>query len=106
MTDGKTAEFELNKDFDDAAEEDEPEQSDARLGAGFGGHDQFAGPDDIGGDDQSGADVLEDVQWPMRWVGDFGCDAAIGELRLGGVRHTRGLQEETAGAECGDVGSK
>jgi hypothetical protein len=25
---------------------------------------------------------------------------------LGGVRHTRGLQEETAGAECGDVGSK
>lgn len=42
MADGEATEFELDEDFDDAAEEDEPEQGDASLGSGFSGHDQFA----------------------------------------------------------------
>lgn len=84
MADGKSSEFELDEDFDDAAEEDEPEQSDARLCSGFCGHDQFAGSDDICGDDQSGADVLQDLERPARRIGDFGGDATICELRFGG----------------------
>ena len=84
MADGKSSEFELDEDFDDAAEENEPEQCNARLCTCFCGHDQFTGSDDIGGDDETWTNVLQDLDGPAWRISDFRGDATIVELRFGG----------------------
>ena len=82
MTDGESSEFQLHEDFDDAAQQDQPEQCDAGLSFGFCGHNQFAGADDIGGNDQSGPDMLQDLEGAAGGICDFGGDTTVGVLRV------------------------
>src|SRR5690606_2845158 len=54
LGDGKAAELDLDEDLDDAADDDQPEEPDARFGADLGRGDQFAGTDDRTGNDEPG----------------------------------------------------
>ena len=57
VRDRVAAELDLHEDLDDAGEQDQPEQAEARLGAQAGRVDQLARPDDRGGQDQPRPDL-------------------------------------------------
>ena len=57
--DGVTAEFDLNENFQDAAENDEPKELESFFRAELGRDDQLAGTDDDRADDKAGTELTK-----------------------------------------------
>ena len=62
------AKLDLDEDFDEAADDDQPHQDKARLGTHSGCRDEFARPDDRASDDQARAELAEDATEGLGWV--------------------------------------
>ena len=59
--DGVAGQFNLGEDFDDATQQNEPEEAEVGFRTGAGGGDEFAGAHDGSGQDHAGTQVHEDA---------------------------------------------
>ncbi len=57
--DGVLAEFQLERHFYQATDDDDPKRDESRLRAEDGGGDEFAGTDDGGRKDETGAEITQ-----------------------------------------------